>query len=238
MEQYADDQDAVGGSDEYDIKLRIYDEEISRAEATYQSARGNVAKTAIYAPFSGTVLELDVKEGEVVNAGVPAIRLADLSNLEFEIVLGQEDIGLIKQGQQVDLTLDTYPNGKVKAYVSEIPLLANDSGDFTVKLVIDRDPQSALILGMAGDAYIVIESTQNEVQALEFGHLFRDAQGKYYVWVVNGNSKLKKEYVDVGLEGDLYTEVKTSLEGKTLVVPVENDGNKVEEGFIAKIIKQ
>ena len=57
-------------------------------------------------------------------------------------------------------------------------------------------------------------------------------ENKYYVWIVENNTLVKLP-IEIGLEGDIYTQVKTDLSNKEIVVPLSS-GDKVEEGAKVK----
>jgi len=224
----------LGGQDSYDIKLREYEEALSQAEAGYQAQVSLLSNYYIYAPFDGSVVEVLKKEGETATVGVPVVKLADLNGIVFEVVLDQEDYGLVKEGQATEVELDSYENSVFMGSVNKLPLSADQStGSFIVKIRFDKDDKNVR-LGMTGDAFMITDKTDGDVQSLTFNEISYDKDDKPFVWIVE-NGKLKKFYVEVGLEGDLYTEIKNDLGGKTVVVPAKED-SEIEEGFIAKII--
>ena len=87
---------------------------------------------------------------------------------------------------------------------------------------------------MTGDADIVVEQTDGEVSALVFDEIFFDENENPYVWTVK-NETIQKTYIEVGLEGDLYTEIKTQIEGR-MVIPGAS-GVVLKEGSKAAFIK-
>ena len=224
----------LGGQDSYDIKLREYEESISQAEAGYQAQVSLLSNYYIYAPFDGSVVEVLKEEGETATTGAPVVRVADLNSVIFEVVLDQEDYGLVKEGQVTEVKLDSYENSVFMGSVDKLPLSTDQpTGDFIVKVRFDNNDKNVR-LGMTGDAFMITDKTDGEVQSLTFNEISYDKDDKPFVWIVE-NGKLKMFYVEVGLEGDLYTEVKNDLGDKVVVVPAKED-SEIEEGFIAKII--
>ena len=69
-----------------------------------------------------------------------------------------------------------------------------------------------------------------------FDEINFDEEDKAFVWVLDENQKLKKRYVEVGLEGDIYTEIKDDI-SETIVTPV-NAEDDVQEGFKVRIINE
>ncbi len=213
--------DAYGGTDEYNIQLRKLDELISKAEASYQAQLGDVSKTYLYAPIDGTVVNVAKDKGEVVALGEEIVRLADLGSLLFEIALDQEDFGLVKVGQPVEITLDSFEGETFEGTITELPYYADTeaSSSFTIKIAIVGQTASKVLLGMTGDAYIVLAQTDSVVNALSFDQILYDKDNKPYVFVLK-DGKAEKKDLEMGLEGDLYIEVKNEISDQ-IVAPLD-----------------
>ena len=224
VELYDTKRSSVGGENEYEANVRRLDEYISRAQANYNSALNSLSRLRITSPIDGTVVDVLKEQNEVASVGQTVVRVADLSSLVFEVLIDQEDFGLISVGDEVEITLDSYKDKTFKGVVSKLPLFAQENGDFEVNISI-TDAESQILLGMKGDATVKIDQTGGEVTALSFDLLNEDDNG-YFLWI-DSNGILKKKKIEIGLEGDFYTEVKTDLEGLAIVVP-EQDSNPLE----------
>ena len=86
---------------------------------------------------------------------------------------------------------------------------------------------------MTGDAHIIVDSSENAA-SLVYDEIFFDEEDKPYIWVVKNNRLLKK-YIDIGLEGDLYTQITSEIE-EEVVVPISDDA-EIEEGYKVKIVQ-
>ena len=236
VEQYESDWDAVGGEDEYNISLRRLDELISAAEATYQAKLAIVRDSYIYAPFDGVVLDILFDEGENVLTTETIIKVADLTNLQFEIELDQEDYGLVREGQEVTINLDTYEKYDFMGNVIDLPFYADGTGTsvFIVKISFKDVGELKPLLGTTGDVDIVVSSTPKPVNSLYYDELFYDEEDKPYVWGLQGGL-ITKKHVEVGLEGDIYTEIKGEI-NETIVAGL-NDDVEVKEGYKAKVVR-
>lgn len=227
----------LGGETEYNIRLRQYDEELSQAEAAYQSQRSVLNDTYMYAPFDSTVVDVYVEAGEVAAVASPVVKIADLQQLEFEIDLDQEDYGLVSEGQEVEIELDSFEGVIFNGFVTSIPYYANggDTANFTVEISFMPTEDSQPLMGMMGDAKIVVSSTNDSVNSLFYDEIFYDEEDNPYVWVLD-NGLIEKYPIETGLEGDIYTEVKTDLSGKEVVIGL-NDDVEMKEGYKAKIAR-
>lgn len=233
IENYASNLQATGGQDEYELNLKRLLELLSKAEAGYQSALSDLSQTYLYAPFDGTVIDVFADPGEVVSAGVTIVKVADLTNLIFEISVDQEDFGALAIGLPVEVVLDSHNGTIFEGVVKELPEYADvDTEEFEVEIALKRDDVHPILLGMKGDALIIIESTGSKVTAVTFDNVYYSGDAEPHVWI-NENGNLKKLSVEIGLDGDIYTEIKTDLSDKVLVSPEKTADAK--EGLKIKI---
>jgi len=226
-------RDSLGGETQYEIQLRTLNEYISRAEANYQSALATYSRNYLYAPFEGKVLDVYKTKGETVTATEPVIKLAK-TDLIFEVSVDQADFGLLKEDQSVELKLDAFSAETFTGKVATLPSYANGgvNPNFTVEIQFE-DPEEKILLGMRGDVKITVETTQSEVLALLYDEVLFDSEENPFVWEVK-NGLLEKLPIEIGLEGDLYTEIKTNLKDVEIVGPL-NSNTEIEQGYKAKI---
>ncbi len=220
IETYVNNKRAVGGEDEYYANLRRLDELISRAGSQLNSVSNKLSDLVITAPINGTIVDVTKEKNEIITAGMILIKLADLGNLVFEIQVDQEDFGFLQVGQPVKVVLDSYPEETFTGRVSKLPFFAESTGDFTVELSL-KAADKPVLLGMKGDAEITIMTSGAKVTALPFDAVLEDDDG-FFVWT-DLDGMLKKERVKLGIEGDFYTEIKTDLAGKQVVVAAGED---------------
>lgn len=238
VSQYEDDKSAIGGQDDYDINIRRYDEKISQASASYNSQKDSLRNSYIYAPFDGVVVDATKEVGENASLGETIIKLENLNKIIFEIELDQEDYGSVKLGQTVLVDLDAYSDVKFGGKVSLLPLYADGTSgsNFTVEVTLDPSKEMSPLVGMTGDAKIIVAVTDKEVPVLLYDQVFFDDEDKPYVYVVNAEGLIEKQIIEIGLEGDIYTELKTNLD-KPIITGI-NDQIEVTAGYKAKLIKQ
>ncbi len=89
-------------------KLKQYGLFGSQIEAIERA--GSVRRQiVIYAPSSGVVIDLAVKEGQYVKTGSTLMRIADLSKVWVTLRAFQSDLPLIKRGQEVSFSSTAHP---------------------------------------------------------------------------------------------------------------------------------
>lgn len=224
-------------SDDYRLKLKQYNDQIDQAQGSYRASQAGIQNLYIKAPFDGTILDISKQIGEVAAAGTPIIKLANLDQQYFEVELDQEDFGKIKIGTLAEINLDAYADTIFQGNVAELPYYSSDTGtgkdQFVVKLKIEPDAKHPILLGMTGDADLIVEQTSTDVTVLPFDAVYTDSDNSTYIWIVE-NGIIKKHPVTIGLEGDIYTEIKDDLSNLTIIVPASSN-TKLVDGTKAQV---
>ncbi len=145
--------------------------QVAQAELSLQQAEMNLAQVQqtladaqLLAPWSGTVLSVDVAQGALVGNGSPIITLIDTTNIEFHTSnLSERDLAQIASGQPVQITFKAFPNDPASGAVSRIAPLASDvllgdAATFTVVIELNETDLD-LLIGMTGRVEIQPGST-------------------------------------------------------------------------------
>ena len=108
-------------------------QQIAQAKAAVDRAVDDLAKTTIFAPMDGTVTQLKSELGERVvgtgmMAGTEIMTVANLTEMEARVDLGEVDVVLVKLGQKARLEIDAFRDRKFSGVVSEIANAAKASG--------------------------------------------------------------------------------------------------------------
>jgi len=98
---------------------------IAGSQASLETANKNLSRTAVLSPMSGVVSLLNVKAGERVvgnsmMAGTEMMRIADMSVIEVQVDVGENDIPKVKLGDSALVEVDAYNNRKFKGIVTQI----------------------------------------------------------------------------------------------------------------------
>ena len=97
--------------------------QVEQAQGTLDYAQVQLDNTVIRAPIDGTILERNVEKGEFVTTGFVGdkgakgyvVSMADLSDLDVELDINQNDFGKLGPTQPGIVTTDAYPDRKYKA---------------------------------------------------------------------------------------------------------------------------
>lgn len=105
---------------------------VQSAAASVNEAQENLGRTNIYAPMSGTISSLSAELGERVvgtqqMAGTEILRVANLSNMEVEVDVNENDIVKVSTGDSAIVEIDAYLREEFKGLVTEISNSANSA---------------------------------------------------------------------------------------------------------------
>ncbi|MFC2157186.1 efflux RND transporter periplasmic adaptor subunit [Acidobacteriota bacterium] len=174
--------------------------------------------TKIYSPISGTVDEVIIKEGEMAAAGMPALRVVQLSNLKILVDLSEVYIARIKRGDLVQVILPVTGkelNLKIDA-VSQV--IDSDDRTFQIEIKIPRSETgikpnmlAVLIINDYSNAEAVIVPT-NIVQKTETQRFVFVAHKKDGGWIA------EKRIVTTGETSSDFIEVLAGLDEGEYVV--------------------
>ncbi len=90
---------------------------IEQTQLQLDEAETNLNRAQLHAPRDGTILAVNVELGQQAQAGLSAITLADLTQLELPVYVAEVDISKVRLGQPVSIVIDALPdhifNGEV-----------------------------------------------------------------------------------------------------------------------------
>lgn len=110
-------------------------------ERSLLAAQSALDSAELRTPFSGTVADLDVKAGEAVSMGSPAVTIADFSNWIIKTTdLSEVDVVDVQVGQDVVVTFDALRDVELQGEVLSISSVFSDTqGDVTYEVTISLD---------------------------------------------------------------------------------------------------
>jgi HlyD family secretion protein len=155
------------------LQSSVYD--IQRAEGALRQIRESLSKTTIVAPSSGAITTLNSRLGERVVgtsqfAGTNVMSIADLSVMEAQVNVNENDVINVKVGDHARISVDAYPDRKINGTVREIASTATTQNagtqeevtNFLVKIKVD-DHDVRLRPGMSTTADIETDTVANAV---------------------------------------------------------------------------
>lgn len=202
------------------------------AREQYASAVSNTADTIITSPIDGYVIGKPTPVGQTVSSGISSpqviMSIANLDNMQIELLVDESDIGRVRVGQKVEFTVDSYPDITFKGSVRLVSRKAvtNNNVIYYTVYVDVANSDGKLLPTMTARADIIVGEV-NDVLTVPITCL-RTQGKKKYVQTYNEKTKAIKDVnVTVGMTGDENIEVKGELNaGDKLLVKEVKTSNK------------
>lgn len=212
--------------------------DIQQASATLRNNLANLRYCRIVSPVDGVVISKNVEVGQTVASSFQTPTLfevaQDLTKMRIEASVSEADIGKVKQGQEVDYTLDGYPDKIFKGVVSQVRLASTTTNNVvTYTVVVDvNNPDGILIPGMTANIEIITNKKENILTvphaALKFvPQNHKEKYEKQGVWVLRKRKPVRVS-IETGISDDFVTEVSSSelQEGDVVILKIEGKDKK------------
>ena len=191
--------------------------ELKRAEINYQSALEQYQliqeigikeeNLKITAPVSGTIIQKNVEEGEMVvssesySGGTIILTIADLSKMIILAEINEIDIGKISLSQPVDISIDAFPDIDYKGKITHIAPMAkignNNIRVFDIKISIGNLTPN-IRPGMSANVTI-IGKTSKDIVTIPIEAIFQDEEGNNIVYTIKSDTLVTSQIVKTGI---------------------------------------
>jgi multidrug resistance efflux pump len=136
------------------LKGGVDADQLAVLEARLNAAKARLSDFEVIAPFDGTVAEMSAKLGSSINAGEPAVTVADFSYWVVKTTdLTEIDVVKLEGDQPVIVTLDAIPDVELAGTIDSIgQTFSENQGDVVYEVIImltDIDP--AIRWGMTAE---------------------------------------------------------------------------------------
>jgi HlyD family secretion protein len=213
----------------------------AQAKAALRVAETNLRYTRIVSPVDGIVISRNVDVGQTVAASFQTPTLftiaEDLTKMQINTNVVESDIGMVKAGQEVDFTVDAYPDTMFKGTVwqkRQAPITVQNVVTYDVVIQVDNKDLK-LMPGMTANVSIIIVTKRDVLRITNAALRFRmtDKKGQNgagtkgpSVWALE-NGKPKRVAVALGISDGMYTEIVSGelKEGQEIIVSLKKKKN-------------
>lgn len=241
-----DVQSAKAQLDASTARVRGLEAQIRQARAGLRRDEAELGYTRIYAPLSGTVVAVDAREGQTLNAQqqTPLIlRIARLSPMTLWAQVSEADIGRIKPGMTAWFTLLSGDPRRWEGKVRQIlpvpprPLEHSNQGGgsplggqvgqsrvvlYTVLIDVDNEDRT-LMADMTAQVTFVVDRVADAL-TLPVAAVQDDGHGKGLAWVLNADGKPEVRRLETGLSDRQRVQIRAGLaEGERVLVDPPQD---------------
>lgn len=203
--------------------------QVLQAEAALKVAEINLNHTRIVSPVDGVVISRSVDVGQTVAASFQTPTLfsiaKDLTKMQVVASIVEADIGMVKNGQSVEFTVDAHRETVFKGKVSEVriaPITVQNVVTYEVIILVDN-LEHKLKPGMTANVSIIVDSKDNVLKipnsALRFrmpealqqkdkAQPQREQKGRAgtSVWILK-DGKPKRIPIKTGISDGQFTEI-------------------------------
>jgi cobalt-zinc-cadmium efflux system membrane fusion protein len=199
------------------IRLRILGR--TDAEILDLEQHGTISRvTRITAPIDGTIISRKVGPGQYVKAdsGEALYVIADLSTMWLKAQIFEQDIAFVRIGQEIEAKVAAAPNRVFKARIANI----SSASDLTTRRVMVRseisNPDGALKSDMFATFKIGTEAAAT-TPAVPTDAVIREGDVAT-VWVETEPMLFKRRVVEIGIQQNGLTQIRSGLKVGELVV--------------------
>jgi macrolide-specific efflux system membrane fusion protein len=194
--------------------------QVRQLEATLKFDEESSLHKQVLAPLSGTVVAVNARAGQTVavgQAGLPLMRIADLSQLTVQARVAEADVTRLKRGMTANFQTPGYPGRTWSGKLRQVLLVPADGtaeqGKQTFYNVLFEvaNPEQELMSGMTAQVQFIVAQARDAVllPADLLGQ--RDAAGMYQVQVVNRDRQIVARKVKIGLRTAQQVQVLSGL---------------------------
>jgi RND family efflux transporter MFP subunit len=158
--------------------------ELEVAESVYNTALWNLGLQTLKSPVDGVVLDRPASPGTHLNVNDHVMLIADVrpQNLVMRAAVDEENMTLVRDGQEVQMSLYSYPGRLFAGRVAKIYDKADpERRTFEVDISIDK-PDDRMAAGMTGELAFVVAAKEKALvaprQALQANKLYTVRDGK------------------------------------------------------------
>lgn len=223
---------------QFESSVDIQRQELKAAEDNLALLREGASRNSqqvanlVVSTVEGMVLDIPVEEGASViernnfNEGTSIAIVADMNSLIFEGNVDESDVGKLKEGMPLELTVGAIEDEKIKAileYISPKGLVEEGAVKFEVKAAITPRKDIFLRAGYSANGDIILDRRDKVVSIKERDLIIKD--DSTYVEVSVGDQAFEKRMVKVGLSDGIQIEILSGLDTLTPIKVMKNPGS-------------
>ena len=184
------------------------------------SGLGNIAQTQVRATVAGMVLDVPVKAGNQVieannfNEGTSIASLADVKKMIFEGKVDESEVGKIKEGLPLEITVGAIENEKFDAvldYIAPKGVEENGAIQFEIKGSLKQIDSTFIRAGLSANASIILDKVEGVLAIKEALVQYDSKTKKPFVEIAVGDQKFERRDVELGLSNGIFVEIKSGI---------------------------
>lgn len=118
--------------------------QVEQAEASLNVINVQIDKLTVASPVSGVVASRHAEAGEIAQPGLPILSVTELDKVTLTAYIPERAIGLVKLGQEVQVSVDSYPD----EYFSGTIVYISPNALFTPKNIQLKDEREKMVFAV------------------------------------------------------------------------------------------
>lgn len=188
-----------------------------------KAARQAFANAALYSPIDGIITQVTPVEGQNVTAADSIIQISDDSEKYFDAEVDEADISKIAVGQNVEVSLNSYPDKIINGTIDQIlpnTKLTTSGATVIITRVKLYDDSVHFIANINGQSSIITKEVKDAL-VVPSESIVDDK----FVYIKNGD-KYDKAEVKTGISSDTGVEITEGVTENQKVVTTPSTVNK------------
>lgn len=173
-----------------------------------------ISMATIKAPFSGIITAKYFEIGSLAGPGAQMAMLTDISTLKLEINVPEKDITKFKTGMKLNVTTEVYPQHTYAGTVGVIASKADQTKNYTVKIMVPNSSAYPLKAGMYGTVSLDNISSTNSLSIPRTALIGSNKNPEVYV-IKEG--KAQRQPVTLGASNESRLQVVSGLNENDIV---------------------
>lgn len=186
-----------------EAQIKVLKAQIRQKQARVEGDQATLGYTKIYAPRSGTVVSMEAREGQTLNANqtTPTLmRIADLGIMTVSTQVSEADVDRLRAGMPV--YFNTLGNSVIRydstlRQVLPTPEVVNNVVLYTAEFDIDN-PEGRLMSGMTAQVFFVVNAAR-DVLHVPVAAVQKAGRDQWQVKVSDGNNAPRAVSVKAGI---------------------------------------
>ena len=211
-----------------------------QTESTLKGDLANLSYTKIYAPMTGTVIDINARQGQTLNANQSApivLRVADLDTMTVKTQVSEADVSRLKIGMPAYFTTLGQANRRRTGNLRQIlptPEVVNNVVLYSALFDVPN-PQADLLPQMSAQVFFVVAHAENvPVVPMAALKAIPGSRNRFTARVLENGQPVERN-VEIGANNRIQAEVRRGLQaGDELVVENQrggSSGNRPSGGF-------
>ena len=185
----------------------------------------------VVSTVDGMILDIPVEEGSSViernnfNEGTNIASVANMNSLIFEGKVDESDVGKLKEGMTLELTVGAIEDEKFSAdleYIAPKGVTEEGTVKFEVRAAIKPTSETFLRAGYSASGDIILSRKDSVIVINERDLITSKGSDSTFVQLKVGDNNFKKTQIQIGLSDGILVEVKSGLDTTQQIKVLKN----------------